>query len=428
MDPAKPLEVGAPQPKVDPATIAPEMAKFLVREGYEVSLAVTRLDNARFLEVSPDGWLYVSRPRVGDIIALKDEDKDGIYEKVFQFVDQLPFVHGMCWHDGALWFSTAGSIFKAEDTDSNGIANNVTEVISNLPSGGAHWWRSVLVTDNHVFTSVGDSGNINDEEATDRQKVWRFNHSGNDKTLWSSGVRNSEKLRLRPGTDEVWGVDHGSDSFGAEMGETAEAFPFTDHNPPDELNLYEQGKFYGHPFITGAMLPRPEHAKKEDIIAIASRTVAPRWKFGAHWAANSFTFIDPAINQKARDAGNGFPVDHAGDLFVACRGSWNRSIRDGYMIARVMFDKDEIFGAAGEGQAYPDTTATSGGGASIRGGRPYGLLPIVRTIIKNPATADGEPADQVLARPVDIVQDIDGSLLFSSDQPVGRIYRIRFRK
>jgi glucose/arabinose dehydrogenase len=62
------------------------------------------------------------------------------------------------------------------------------------------------------------------------------------------------------------------------------------------------------------------------------------------------------------------------------------------------------------------------------------LLPIVRTIIKQsanvapPAAPDGTPTDQVLARPVDVVQDLDGSLVFSSDQPVGRIYRIRAKK
>jgi glucose/arabinose dehydrogenase len=426
-DPHRPL----PIPPLDKA--APEIAKFLVREGYEVSLAAMRVDNARFLEVAPGGWLYVSRPRIGDILALQDINADGYYDRTFQFVDQHQLVHGLCWHDGALWFATSESIFKAIDDDHNGIADTVTEVLGGLPGGGAHWWRSILVTDEHIYTSVGDSGNINDEEATDRQKIWRYNHSGGDKTLWSTGVRNSEKLRLRPGTSEIWGVDHGSDSLGAELGETAEAFPFTDHNPPDELNLYEQGKFYGHPFITGVMLPRPEFMKKEGIVEIASRTVAPRWKFGAHWAANGFTFIDPAINAAAREKGAGFPADHDGDLFVACRGSWNRSVRDGYMIARVLFDKDGTFGPEGEGKAYPATSATSGGNASIAGGRPYGLLPIVRTIIKQsanvapPTAPDGSPTDQVLARPVDVVQDLDGSLLFSSDQPVGRIYRIRIQ-
>ena len=431
-DEAKPL----PIPPIDKA--APEIAKFLVRDGYEVSLAALRIDNARFLEVAPGGWLYVSRPRIGDILALQDLNGDGYYDRTFQFVDQLPFVHGMDWHDGALWFTTSEAVFRAVDDDHNGIADVVVEVLGGLPGGGAHWWRSILVTDEHFYTSVGDSGNINDEEATDRQKIWRYNHSGSDKTLWSTGVRNTEKLRLRPGTPndklEIWGVDHGSDSLGAELGETAEVFPFTDHNPPDELNLYEQGKFYGHPFITGAMLPRPEFTKKEGIVEIGSRTVAPRWKFGAHWAANGFTFIDPAINAAAREKGAGFGADHDGDLFVACRGSWNRSMRDGYMIARVLFDQDETFGPAGEGKAFPNTTATSGGSASIAGGRPYGLLPIVRTIIKQsanvapPAAPDGSPTDQVLARPVDVVQDLDGSLLFSSDQPVGRIYRIRAKK
>ena len=37
---------------------------------------------------------------------------------------------------------------------------------------------------------------------------------GKDKKLWCSGIRNTEKLVIRPGTDEIWGMDHGSDWFG----------------------------------------------------------------------------------------------------------------------------------------------------------------------------------------------------------------------
>jgi glucose/arabinose dehydrogenase len=93
------------------------------------------------------------------------------------------------------------------------------------------------------------------------------------------------------------------------------------------------------------------------------------------------------------------PADFAGDMFVACRGSWNRSEPAGYQVARVMFDKDAKLG-----------------------GRPYGLQTIVSTLGKSES---GE--SEALARPVDCVQAPDGSILFSSDQPVGRVYRIRWK-
>lgn len=381
-------------PKFDPQADAKEVARMTVREGYKVDVAVGRLDGARFMACSPTGRLFISRPRFADIVEVVDQDGDGLYETAHQVVDEMDTVHGLCWHGDNLWFSTSGGIFKI-DFATDGIAQSVQQIVSEVPSGGGHWWRSILVTDDHIFTSIGDSGNITDESATDRQKIWRFSLSGGDKTLWASGIRNTEKLRLRPGTQEIWGVDHGSDNFGAKLGEDqGDKQPVTDDNPPDELNHYEQGKFYGHPFITGARLPRYEYMDRKDILDLATRTVPPAWSFGAHWAANSFTFIDPEINDKTK----AFPSDVNGDMFVACRGSWNRTTRAGYKIVRILFDKDRSFG-----------------------GRPFGMQTIVMTLARN---ATG--GESLLARPVDCLQMPDGSILFSSDAPVGRVYRLQW--
>lgn len=206
------------------------------------------------------------------------------YEVVNTFVAGYPTVHGMHFADGWLWFAQTGAIHKARDTNSDGKADEVQTVIpeGQLPRGGGHWWRPVLATDRYIYTAIGDAGNINDETETERQKIWRFNKDGTGKTLFASGIRNTEKLRLRPGTNEVWGVDHGSDWFGRTLGERPQQFqPITDHNPPDELNHYEEGKFYGHPFITGNKLPRIEYQNRKDIVELADKTVPPAWSFGA---------------------------------------------------------------------------------------------------------------------------------------------------
>lgn len=384
----------APQPqggadRPEPPSNNPA-AQFWVRDGYECALAAADIPGARFLEVGPDGVVYVSRPRSGDIIALRDVDGDGVYEQRTTFVADRPTVHGMDFHDGWLYFTTSGSIEKARDADGDGVAtgDEIVPVIpvGQLPRGGGHWWRSILVTDDAIYTSIGDAGNISDQTATERQKIWRFDHAGQNKTLFASGIRNTEKLRLRPGTTEVWGIDHGSDWFGRPLGDTQGNQPITDLNPPDELNLYVEGGFYGHPFIVGDRIPRYEYRDREDIHDLAARTIPPQWKFGAHWAGNGFCFIDPDLNA----ATGAFPADHGGDLFAAFHGSWNSTRPVGYCIARILFD--------------PHT------------GRPYGLLQIVSTL--DPRTGE------VRARPVDCVQAPDGSVLWSCDA-TGAVYRIR---
>lgn len=363
---------------------------FGVRPGYEVTLAIPDLDGARFMEFDDKGTLYVSRPSKGDIVAFRDDNADGTYEKLGTFVTGKPSVHGLCFSEGWLYFSTSEAIRKARDTSEppDGKADEVVDVIApgKLPKGGGHWWRSLLVTKDSIFTSIGDAGNASIQADTDRQKIWKFSLDGENKSLWCSGIRNTEKLRLRPGTGELWGCDHGSDNFGQKLGEkTGVSQPITDLNPPCEFNRYTEGGFYGHPFITGNRVPRIEFQDREDIVDLANQTTPPEWCFGGHWAPNGFCFINPAVNENTK----ALPADVSGDAFVAFHGSWNSVKPVGYQVARVLFDKET--------------------------GKPYGLLTIVDALGAN---------GKSIARPVDCVQGPDGSVFFSCDD-TGRVFRIR---
>jgi len=370
--PASGAASAAPQGKRGPGVPA-----FWVRPGYRVDLVAENLADARFLEFDDRGTLYLSRPGSGDILALRQ--RGGRWAVANTFVSGRPTVHGLCFRDGWLWFTQTGSIHRGRDTNGDGKADEVVTVIADgkLPRGGGHWWRSILVTADSIYTSIGDSGNITDETATDRQKVWQFDKQGGNPRLLAAGVRNNEKLRLRPGTNEVWGVDHGSDWYGRPIGDRQGRQPITDFNPPDEFNRYAGGAFYGHPFVTDRRLPRVEYYSRPDIVELAERTVVPEWSFGAHWAANAFTFLTKPH----------FGADHVGDAFVACRGSWNRREMAGYRVERVLFDEVT--------------------------GKPYGSLMIVGTLV----------GGQVLARPVDCAEAPDGSVFFSCDT-THRIYRI----
>lgn len=379
-----PVVAWSQEPPRARGVVGNEVPAFTVRPGYRVTLVAKDLGEARFLAFDTAGTLYVSQPNAGSILALKDIDGDGTYEYAAPFVEDKPKVQAMQFVDGWLWFATTGGVFKARDADNDGTADDVETVIAEgtLPGNTGHWWRSLLVTKDAFYTSVGDSANVSDETNTDRQKIWRFDHAGGNKTLYCTGIRNTEKLQLRPGTDEIWGCDHGSDNFGLHFGETKDVLPVTDLNPPDEFNHYVEGGFYGHPFIVGTRLPRAEYADRKDIVELAAKTTPPEWAFGAHWAINGWTFL-------SRDA---FP-GHKGDAVVAAHGSWNSSKKVGYRIQRVLFD--------------PWT------------GKPYGSQMLVSTL-----SPDGT---EVLARPCDVVEAPDGSLLFSSDS-TNCIFRISHEK
>lgn len=358
----------------------------LVRDGYELVIAVDELDNARYLECDDEGSLYVARMRNGDIFKYADTDGDGDFDKATRFVDGRVGVSSLQFVDGWLWYGTADAVRKARDTNGDGVGDEEVDVLppGSLPTGKGHNWRPVLLTNDTLYTSIGDEGNISIQADSERQKIWAFDLDGSNKRLFATGIRNTEKLRLRPGTDEIWGFDHGSDWFGRQIGDERGNQPITDLNPPDELNHYVQDGFYGHPYITGNRLPRYEYLELENIHELAAKTIPPEWLVGAHWACNGFTFIDPKIN----NATGAFPADHNGDIFVASHGSWNSTNKVGYTVARVLFDE----------------------------GHPYGLLKIVSTVAQDGTT--------VLGRPVDCVQAPDGSIFFSCDYK-GRVYRLR---
>ena len=361
---------------------------FRVRPGYRVTRALpakfpgTR--TARFLEFSGDGKvLFLSQGRrEGAILALRNPDADGVYKDVTTFVKGERSAQGMSWHDGWLYFQDPqdGSVSRARDKDGDGVAEDVEVVLPprTLPRAGNHPYNALLVTDKEIYVSASDPQNYTEEMDSPSKKIYLFDLDGKNQRVFCTGVRNTEKLRFRPGTSEIWGFDHGSDNFGKDYGErTAKDQPITDLNPPEELNRYVQDGFYGHPYIMGTGVPRPEFAKRPDIVALADKTTEPEMNFHAHWAICGWCFL----------TGDYFGKDHKGDIFCASHGSWNSVKPVGAVVQRVMFD--------------PLT------------GKPCGSLTIV----------DCVGPDRRYARPVDCAEAPDGTILFTSDEPPG-LYRI----
>ena len=351
-----------------------------VREGYKLTIVQEEIKNPRQMQVSPDGVLFVSLPGEGEIKACRDKNGDGYYETVTTFVKGHPKVHGVNWHDGWLWFAESGAIFKARDTNNDGVADETVTVIpaGKLPSGGAHWYRPVLINNNRIYTSIGCSGNIDDETATERLKIWSFALDGSDKQLFCGGLRNTEKLLIQPGTNEIWGMDHGSDNIGESMEKKDKdgRKPITDWNPPCEMNHYVKDAFYGHPYITGSRIPRYEYMNRPDIVEWATKTTPPAWAAGAHYAPNGMTFYNANKIPNAK-----------GDAFVAYHGSWNRSTKGGYTVTRVLFEN----------------------------GNPYGEQTYVKFT----------NGDDIFGRPSDVEVAGDGSILISDDWG-NKIYRLTY--
>ncbi len=353
--------------------VGPGVPSFLVRPGLRVSLAAKGLNNARFLLLDSHGRLFVSQPGRGNIVMLTDKNGAGYFKKRSVFVANVPAVQSMVYRHGWLWFACAGRICKTRDNGTQTHAGKIVTVIKGLAHGGWHWWRSLLLTRHHLYTSIGDMRNINaDPPALGREEIWQYNLDGSGKTIFCTGIRNTEKLLQRPGTHQIWGCDEGSDQFGHPLGETTGHQKITDLNPPEEVNHYIRGGFYGHPYVVGNNIPRYEWLKKlgaRAIVKIAQHAIPPAWCLPAHWSAVSACFLTT----------NYFP-GLKGDMIVCCHGSWDSQPLVGYRLEVVMFDHWTK--------------------------NPSGEFPLIKTLVGG---------NNILARPVNCIQAPDGSLYFSSD-------------
>jgi len=358
-----------------------------VRPGFKLTVAENTIKAPRFMAVNPEGVLFVSVPKSGQIQACRDKDRDGYYENVVTYVDghdPKNILQGLAWHDGWLWFAEISAIFKSRDTNGDGRADEVIKVIGEdkLPiTGGGHRWRALLIHKGRIYTHVGDQTNATDEpiDANERKKIWTFALDGSDKQLFATGLRNTEKFAIRPDTEEIWGVDHDIDMLGWELEGKEKKFgqPITDHNPPAELNHYKKGGFYGHPYIVGKNIPNFNFLKNPDLAELAAKTTIPEWTMAAHCSGNGMIFYH------GKQIPNG-----RGDAFVAMRGSWNATQKSGYCLARILFED----------------------------GHPYGEQKMVSFL---------KGGTEIIGRPADCLEAPDGSILISDDTG-NKIYRLSY--
>jgi glucose/arabinose dehydrogenase len=279
-----------------------------VPTGYKVSLFAAGFDKPRFLALAADGTAYVSEMGAGRVLALPDENYDGIADRTVVVASGLNQPHGLAFLGDWLYVGETDRVERFRDTTGDRIADERAVVVPNLPDGGSHGTRTIAFDGaGRLYVSVGSSCNVCDDKPR-RAAVLRFNADGSGETVFASGLRNSVGIAFKPGTDELWGTDNGRDFLG-------------DNLPPDELNRIEEGRDYGWPNCYGDRTVDP-HFDRADR---CPDTVPPVVAFQAHSAPLGLRFL----------AGVTLPSLSESDLLVAFHGSWNRREPTGYKLVRV---------------------------------------------------------------------------------------------
>jgi glucose/arabinose dehydrogenase len=217
-----------------------------------------------------------------------------------------------------------------------------------------------------MYVAIGSSCNICVEREKDRAAVMRYDASGANGRLFSSGLRNAVGIAMHPVTKEIWVTQNERDNIE----------PDHENLPPEEINILQDGADYGWPYCYGNRIPSPDRQFNDP--ARCAKTVPPALEMQAHSAPLGITFLDRAT---------AVPQDWRGDAIVAFHGSWNRSTPTGAKLVRVRI-RD------GKPVSYEDFIT----GWQAANGRRWG-------------------------RPVDVLVHKDGSLLISDDA-AGAVYRV----
>jgi glucose/arabinose dehydrogenase len=336
--------------------------------GFELGLFAEGIANARFLRFTPAGDLLVSSPREKAVFLVqRDANGDGKADGVTRLVTGLDSPHGLELVADWLYIAETGAVKRVKfDAAARAVSGPVETVLPNLPTGGNHWTKTIrLGADGWMYLSMGSTCNVCIETEPRRATMARFHPDGSGYETYATGLRNSVGFDWRPANGALYATDNGRDLLGDDV-------------PPCELNKIEQGKFYGWPYLYGNNQLDPDVGKQGDPKLLAS-AVPPAHAFGAHVAPLGMHFY----------RGTAFPERYRGQAFVAQHGSWNRTKKSGYKVVLLEWQADG-------------------------------------SIAESDFLTGFEWNEDVVGRPVDVLDGPDGDL-YVSDDFGGVIYRVHYR-
>ncbi|GAB4567452.1 MAG: PQQ-dependent sugar dehydrogenase [Anaerolineae bacterium] len=389
-----PVLAGAP-PTLPPPDEAAE--RLTTAPGFEVRIYADGLDGApRFMAFGPDGHLYVSLLRGGQVIRLPDRDGDGLADSIEVAATNLFLPHGLEWHEGWLYVAEGDRVERLRDTDGDGTLDERQLVTDNIPGPSGHRTRTIhFGPDGKMYVSAGSSCNICEESDPRRAAILRFNPDGTipednpladdpdprRQALWAWGLRNSVDFLFTP-DGQLWADHNGSDGLGDDL-------------PPEEIIIVvEGGRHHGWPYcytpILGPNLPPNQQPEvRDERMPLPSgfsceQVVPALFTDLAHSAPLGMTL----------GTGAAFPDEYRDDLFVAYHGSWNTSLPSARecRVQRIVIEQ----------------------------GMPVGSEPLVDGW-RAPGKMCGDPA--TWGRPADVIFGPDGAMYISDDHG-GRVYRV----
>jgi len=379
----------------------------LIPPNFTISV-YARVSGARFMALTPDGSLLVSKPASGSVVLVRPNGSGD--PLVTDFVTGLRRPHDIVFHTiGATTY-----VYIAEKNQINryvytagALTPGAREiVITGLPDASlpelngryGHELKNIALDANDkLYVSIASTCNVctSDTQSNPvRASVYVYDANGSNGRLFARGLRNAEGLAFIPGTNTLWVVVNNRDDiaypYNDGSGNYGRVFSgYVDNHPPDEFTRVRDGGNYGWPFCNpnpdtpGGLADMPfdrDYQMNQNGAVDCSTMDRINRGIQAHSAPLGLTFFQ---NTSAPDA-------YRQGVAVGLHGSWNRVQKTGYKVAYFPWDAltqlpgDQIDIASG----WADAMSNWG-------------------------------------RPVDVAVDPAGAILISDDQ-AGAIYKLSY--
>jgi glucose/arabinose dehydrogenase/cytochrome c2 len=331
-------------PQVVPA---PTNAVLAVPPGFTVKLFARGLSNPRLVRTAPNGDIFIAetgRNRIR-VMRTKDGADEPTENQIFAEGLERPF--GIAFYppgDNPQWIYVANNnsvvrfAYKSGDLKANAAPEMIVAKLSNTTGG--HTTRDVAFSKDgkRMFISVGSGSNVAEnmnKKTPEEIQAWEAEHGlgaswGPEENradilmtdpegkqplrTFATGIRNGVGLAVNPDTGELWVSTNERDDLG-------------DNLAPDYVTRVKEGGYYGWPWYYMGNHEDPRHAGERP--DLAGKAIVPDVLEQSHSASLQMTFYTATSGPAA------FPPEYRGNAFSALHGSWNRSVRTGYKIARL---------------------------------------------------------------------------------------------
>lgn len=334
--------------------------------GFRVEAWTTDVPLARFMAMTPEGDLIVSRTRADEVVLVeRDRDGDGHADGVRVLLPKLSRPHGLALHDGYLYVAESTAIGRVKlDAARGRLAGPYEHIVTGFTDDGHHFSKSIgFGPDGWLYVAQGSSCNVCVEKDGRRATMMRLQPDGSGLAIYATGLRNSVGFDWAPWDGALYATENGRDLLGDDF-------------PPDELNRIEPGRFYGWPYVNGFNVPDPDEGRGQE--ARLAESVPPAHGFRPHNAPLGMAFLRSAH----------WPAQYRRSAIVALHGSWNRSQLDGYKVVALAWQED---------------------GSIVESDFLTGFL----------------TGSKLIGRPAGVLEGPDGAL-YVSDDYAGVIYRITY--